>query len=226
MKVIIYARFSPRPDAAVSESNAAQFDLCRAYAMRMGWTVAGEHQDAAFSGDDEDRPGLWAALDALPRKAVLLVYKLDRLARSVYLSHLIEEELKKKGCRVVSVVGEGTGSNSPEDELIRRILQALAEYQKKAQAARTRAAMLRHQASGRRMSAQTPLGWKPDPADPARMIVDSAESKTLELVKKLNADGLGLRGIARKLNVLGLACRGRAWHHQAVKRILARATNL
>jgi site-specific DNA recombinase len=191
----------------------------------MGWTVEGEHQDAALSGDDEERPGLWAALDALPRKGVLLVYKLDRLARSVYLSHLIEQELKKKGCRIISVAGEGTWSNTPEDELVRRILQALAEYQKKAQAARTKAAMLRHQASGRRMSAQTPLGWKPDPANPARMIEDQAEGETLELVKRLDAEGLGLREIARKLNDLGHACRGRAWHHQAVKRILSRTSN-
>jgi site-specific DNA recombinase len=225
MKAILYARFSPRPDAAESESNAAQLDLCRAYVKRMGWTVEGEHQDAALSGDDEERPGLWAALDALPRKGVLLVYKLDRLARSVYLSHLIEQELKKKGCRIISVAGEGTWSNTPEDELVRRILQALAEYQKKAQAARTNAAMLRHQASGRRMSAQTPLGWKPDPANPARMIEDQAEGETLELVKRLDAEGLGLREIARKLNDLGHACRGRAWHHQAVKRILSRTSN-
>jgi site-specific DNA recombinase len=86
MKAIVYARFSPRPDAAESESNAAQLDLCRAYAKQMGWTVTDEHQDTALSGDDEDRPGLWAALDALPRKGVLLAYKLDRLARSIYLS--------------------------------------------------------------------------------------------------------------------------------------------
>jgi site-specific DNA recombinase len=226
MKAILYARFSPRPDAAESESNAAQLDLCRAYAKRMGWTVADEHQDAALSGDDEDRPGLWAALDALPRKSVLLVYKLDRLARSVYLSYLIEEEVRKKGCRIVSVVGEGTWSNTPEDELVRRILQALAEYQKKAQAARTKAAMLRHQATGRRMSKQTPLGWKPDPTNAARMIEDHGEGETLDLVKRLHADGLGLREIARKLNDLGHACRGRAWHHQAVRRILGRAINL
>ena len=72
MKVILYARFSPRPDAAESESNDAQFDLCRAHAKRMGWTVAGEYQDAARSGDDEDRPGLWAALDALTKGEVFL----------------------------------------------------------------------------------------------------------------------------------------------------------
>jgi hypothetical protein len=47
------------------------------------------------------------------------------------------------GRRIVSVVGEVTWSNTPEDELVRRILQALAEYQKKAPA-RTKAAMLRH----------------------------------------------------------------------------------
>jgi site-specific DNA recombinase len=132
--------------------------------------------------------------------------------------------VRTKGCRIVSVAGEGTWSNTPEDELVRRILQALAEYQKKAQAARTKAAMLRHQATGRRMSKQTPIGWKPDPANAARMIEDQAEGETLDLVKRLHADGLGLREIARTLNDLGRVCCGRAWHHQAV--ILGRAINL
>src|SRR5438105_1439384 len=49
-----------------------------------------------------------------------------------------------------------------------------ARRQKKAQAA-----------SGRRMSKQTPIGWKPDPANAARMTKDQAEGETLELVKTL-----------------------------------------
>ena len=130
----------------------------------------------------------------------------------------------------MSVVGEGTWVDSPEDELVRRILQALAEYQKKAMNARTKAAALRHQASGRAHEPRhgrhgavcTPLGWKPDPENSARMIEDLDELETLALVKRLRAEGVGLREIARQLNDLGRACRGSAWHHQAVRRILAR----
>jgi hypothetical protein len=44
---------------------------------------------------------------------------------------------------------KGTASDSPEDVLTRRILQALADYQRKANAAPTRAMMQRHAASGR-----------------------------------------------------------------------------
>jgi hypothetical protein len=75
------------------------------------------------------------------------------------------------------------------------------------------------------MSGQSPLGWNTDPTNPARLVEDEAEQQSLGLVKRLYADGLGLRQIARTLNELGCRCRGRAWHHQAVKRILGRADN-
>ncbi len=117
-KVTCYARFSPRPDAATSESNDTQRDLCRAYATKQGWEIVAEFADAALSGKDHERPGLWAAMDALKRGMVLLVLKMDRLARDVYLSHTLDREILAKGARLVSVMNEGTWEDRPEDKLI------------------------------------------------------------------------------------------------------------
>jgi site-specific DNA recombinase len=218
VRVVLYARFSPRPDAAESESNVYQLDLCRLYAARQGWEIKGEFQDEALSGDDVDRRHLWEALDCLAKGDVLLVHRLDRLSRSEYMDWIIREAVAKAGARIVSVTGEGTASDSPEDLLIRRVLQALSEYVKRAQAARTKAAMLRHQANGRRMSREdrTPFGWQPDPRSPLnkhgkpgglRQVV--AEQALISRIKQLYAHGLGARAIARHLNAEGATCRGR-----------------
>lgn len=231
-RVIVYARFSPRPDAAESESNVYQLDLCRLYAARQGWEIKGEFQDDALSGDDVDRPHLWEALDCLAKGDVLLVHRLDRLSRSEYLDWIIKDAVAKAGARIVSASGEGTCSDSPEDLLIRRILQALSEYIKRAQASRTRAAMLRHQANGRRMSREdrTPIGWQSDPnsplnkhGKPSRLMQDPDEQAAIGRIKELHAQGLGPRAIARQLDAEGLTFRGRRWQHQMVARILKRA---
>ena len=231
MKSILYARFSPRPDANESESNATQLTACRALAIHFGWPTSIDHEfeDAALSGDDEERPGLWAAIAVLSPGDVLVVYKLDRLARSVYLSWVIEQEVAKRKARIVSVVGEGTASDSPEDVLVRRILQALAEYQKKAQAAITKARMRQHQANGRRMSSKPPYGWQADPTSPLNrhgkpgmMLPNDAELAAKKRIQELKAEGKGARAIAKALTAEGVPCRGRYWHHQTVQRILAR----
>jgi site-specific DNA recombinase len=223
-KARLYARFSPRPDAATSESNQTQLELCRAYAERQGWRIHPdwEFQDQALSGDDADRPGLWAAVDSLKKGDVLLVYKLDRLARKAYLALYLEEIVAKKGARIVSVIGEGTWNNTPEDELLRNMIQAFNSYIKRAQAARTKAAMRRHQATGRRMSFALPYGRKPDPGDPARMVDCAEEVATLARLRELAAEGLGCCAIARQLTQEGRKCRGKEWHHETIRRILDR----
>ena len=158
MEAVIYARFSPRRNGDTCESNDTQIELCQAYCERQKYPVGPILQDRALSGDNEDRPGLWDAVEALSRGDVLVVYKLDRLARSVYLSHIIERAIRKKGCKIVSVTGEGTWGDSLEDEFLRNILRAMAEFERKANNARTKAAMLRHQRKGRRMSNITIYG--------------------------------------------------------------------
>lgn len=222
IRAVIYTRFSPRRNADDSESIETQLDLCRAYCRRKGYAIASEHEDRAMSGSEEDRPGLWAAIENLRRGDLLIAYKLDRIARDVYLAELVQREATKRGATIETVEG-GANGVSPEQRMIRQVLQAFAEYERKVIAARTRAAMLRHQASGRRMSAQTPFGWTVDPDDSSRIVKDADEQTTIKRIVKLRENGLGYREIARDLETDGIDCRGGAWFHSTIKNILDRA---
>ncbi len=199
---ILYARFSPRKNANECESIEAQVDFCRAWCKKNNVKVVGEFADRALSGADEDRPGLWAAIAALERGYVLVVYRLDRLARSVYLSDIIERTVNKRKATFLSIAGEGTWSDSDEDFLIRKILQALAEYERKVIGARTRAAMLRHQAHGRLMGSIPPYGFKLDPDNSRRIIKNPYERIIINEIKRLDSKGLSLRKIAAELTNL------------------------
>ncbi len=55
MRAVIYARYSS--DNQRIESIEDQFEVCRRYIARMGWTLAGTYDDAAISGSNRFRPG-------------------------------------------------------------------------------------------------------------------------------------------------------------------------
>lgn len=219
--VIIYTRFSPRPDSDTTESCETQEEQCRDYARNRQWLIRAVYEDRSHSGSELDRPGLWDAVESLRARWVLLVYRCDRLARDVYLDHLIRRRVTQRGARIYSVCGEGTWTDSPEDELIRNVLSCLAEYQRKANAARTKAAMRRHQLSGRRMGSVCPYGWRDDPSNAARMLPNDEERETMAIIASLAEEGMHLRAIARELAILGRRSRsGALWHPQSIARIL------
>jgi DNA invertase Pin-like site-specific DNA recombinase len=56
---VIYARFSPLPDAQECDSVARQRERCRAYCQAHGYDVIAEKHDEDMSGGRADnRPGL------------------------------------------------------------------------------------------------------------------------------------------------------------------------
>jgi len=86
------------------------------------------HQDKA-SGARDDRPGLKACLDDLRQGDMLVVWKLDRLGRS--LPHLlaIVTDLKKRGVAFRSLT-EQMDTTTPHGELLFGIFGSLAQYER------------------------------------------------------------------------------------------------
>jgi len=220
-KCILYARFSPRRNADQCESIECQLDYCREYCKQHSYEIVGEYEDRAISGAEEDRPGLWAAIEALKRGNVLIAYKLDRLARDVYLSELIRRSVEKKSATIEIVTGCENG-DTPEQKMIRQILQVFAEYERKVIAARTKAAMIRHQKNGRRMSDLTPYGWTRDPNNPAMMLRDPVEQNIIQRMIGLRNEGNSYRDIAKELTNQNITCRGGKWHHTTIMNALRR----
>jgi site-specific DNA recombinase len=232
-KAVIYCRFSPRRNAEECESNETQLHYCRDYCKKQGWKIVGEFSDESLSGDDMDRPGLWEAVELARRGVALVVYKADRIARLVLFEELVRAQVSKAGGRVITV--DGANGDNPQDTLLRQIMAAVSEYEKKVIAARTRAAMLRHQASGRAMSQIAPYGQKEGPVERwvdetgrqrerRTWVPDLDEQKIIKVIMAEHNRGEGLRPIARILNEKGLTARGKAWNHLLVRSIVRRAT--
>ena len=174
---VVYTRFSPRPDAAESESCDTQEAQCLAHVEDRGWRVRSLHRDEGVSGKAVDRPGLAVAIGALKKGDVLLVVRRDRLARDAFLAELIRRQVAARGARIHALQGEAVASDddSPEAAFVRHVLDGVAELERKLIGARTRTSMRTQQKAGKRVSYHAPFGWKVDPEDSTRLVRDEGE---------------------------------------------------
>jgi len=101
-----------------------------------------------MSGAKADRPGLADALGHLRRGDVLVVWKLDRLGRS--LKQLIEvaQDLEKRGIGLRSLL-EQIDTTTPGGKLVFHMFGALAEFERDLIRERTNAGLLSARARGR-----------------------------------------------------------------------------
>jgi len=111
-----------------SESDRQSTDLQRDALLAAGVDSRHLFEDHA-SGAKDDRPGLAKALEFVCAGDILVVWKLDRLGRS--LAHLLSivTSLKEKKAAFRSLT-EGMDTTTPSGELLFQIFGALAQYER------------------------------------------------------------------------------------------------
>ncbi len=219
MRAVAYLRVSTDEQ---SLGLKAQLDASRAHAERLGWELAGPFADEDVGGAVglERRPALLEALADMGEGDVLLIAKRDRLGREPMVIAMIEAAVRRKGGRIVSAAGEGTDDDSPSSILMRRMVDAFAEYERLIIKARTRAALAAKKRRGERTGG-IPFGH--DLAEDRKTLVENpAELEVLATIRLLKAGGLSLRKIAAELGRLGIPPKqgGPAWSHTAVAKLL------
>ena len=221
-KAIGYLRVSTEGQADSGLGLDAQRASVTTAAARLGLALADVFTDAGLSGslDLADRPGLFAAIEAMKRGDVLIVAKRDRLGRDVVAVAMIERLIGRKGGRVLSAAGEGTDNDDASSMLQRRILDAFSEYERLIIGQRTKAALKAKRERGER-AGNVPFGYRL--ADDGRsLIACDDEQRILELIRQLREAGYTLRAIADSLNADGYRTRrGSAWRHEYVANLAA-----
>jgi len=205
-----------------SLSPEAQREALDRWCADNGAELLSVHEDIDVSGGAplDKRPGLLAALTDLRElgAGVLLVAKRDRLAREPMVSAMAEAAAGRVGARVVSAAGEGTDGNGPADVLMRRMVDAFAEYERLIIGARTKAALAVKRAKGQRVGS-VPYGYRLAD-DGTHLEPDEPEQRTVALVRRYRDKGLTLRAIGQRLHRKGILPRsGKRWHPQTVARI-------
>jgi DNA invertase Pin-like site-specific DNA recombinase len=136
----------------VSKADGSQvLDLQRDALLAAGVSERHLYSDTA-SGKKDDRPGLSACLQALRESDTLVVWKLDRLGRS--LRHLVNVvyDLTNRGVgfRVLTGQGAAIDTTTPAGKLVFGIFASLAEFERDLISERTRAGLASARARGRK----------------------------------------------------------------------------
>jgi len=169
----------------VSKSDGSQLlDLQRDALIREGVDPDHIYEDRA-SGRLEARPGLSAMLKALRAGDVLVVWKLDRLGRS--LRHLVNtvQELEERGVAFKVLTGRGAAIDTatPAGKLVFGIFAALAEFERELISERTRAGLAAARARGRKGGA--PFKMTPAKIRLAMAAMGQPETKVADLCQEL-----------------------------------------
>jgi DNA invertase Pin-like site-specific DNA recombinase len=217
-----YLRVSTQDQAESGAGLAAQLDACRHFARSQDAELTAEFEDKGVSGAKglESRPGLLDAIATLNKGDVLVVAKRDRLGRDPIKVAMIESAVARKGARIVSAAGEGTDGDDPASVLMRRMIDAFAEYERLLIGARTKAALGAKKARGERTGA-VPYGYRLA-SDGVHLDPIAEEQKVIAEAHRLHKAGQSLRAIARELDRRGFVSRtGKTFLAEQVKRLLA-----
>ena len=102
------------------------------------------------SGASHDRAGLDACFKQLRAGDVLLVWRLDRLGRSVRHLVTLIDQLKELGVGFRSVCDGAIDTTTPSGELIFHVFSALAQFERRLIQERTKAGIAAARARGRK----------------------------------------------------------------------------
>ena len=109
----------------------AQKEAILAYARTQGIEVVAFFVDDGCSGATLDRPGLQQLLkeSSLKKFDMVLVAKMDRIARDLFYSLFVEKELLINGVEIVSV-SEPVSGNDPTNTAFRQLMGVFAQLEK------------------------------------------------------------------------------------------------
>ena len=203
MRYVIYLRVSTDEQADSRAGLNAQMDSCKTYIQRNGGEGFEVFSDEGISGaaGPEKRPGLLQAIASLGKGDALIVSKRDRLGRDPIVTAMIESAITRKGAVVISAPGEGTDGNTPSDVLMRRMIDAFAEYERLIIKARTSSALQAKKTRSERVGS-IPYGYQLS-SDGIHIEENPAEQEVIAEVKRLSAAGLNLPAICRELERKG-----------------------
>lgn len=166
----------------------AQREACEAYVRSQageGWSLLREaYDDGGFSGGSIERPALKRLLSdvAAGRIDVVVVYKVDRLTRSLADFAKIVEAFDAKGVSFVSVT-QAFNTTTSMGRLTLYVLLSFAQFEREVTGERIRDKIAASKAKGMWMGGLLPLGYDA-PTDPVTraLVVNTVEAETVRLI--------------------------------------------
>jgi site-specific DNA recombinase len=222
MRATGYLRVST--DAQAGEDRfglESQTQAIQKFAEDQGYELVSWYSDAGVSGGTLKRPELQRLLEDSRRGLfeIVLVAKIDRIARDLNAQLWLEKELLRSSVEIVSVAEPFRGQD-PINRLFRQIIGAFAEFEKAQIADRMSGGRKVKASQGKYAGGGTPLGYKTQ-RGLGRYLLDPEKAMVVKRTFEMAGEGLNLQEIADHLNEEGMStAHGNDFHRTQVRRIL------
>ena len=195
-RVAVYARVSTK-----DQSTKGQVDQLTSYCQARGWSDVAVSRDDGISGVRDNRPELDRLRQGMANGEfdAIVVFKMDRLGRSLGMILRLWDEADAAGVRVI-VIDQGIDTSTPAGRLQRNMLAALAEFERELILERTRAGIARARTLGKRFGA--PRKISEAVAREVRARRDRGESLRM-ISQRMNIKLGGVRSVLRRDPVPG-----------------------
>jgi len=188
----------------------AQREACSAYVLSQageGWGVLPTlYDDGGYSGGNLDRPALRQLLTDIDAGLVdtIVVYKIDRLTRSLADFAKIVERLDAAGANFVSVT-QAFNTTTSMGRLTLNVLLSFAQFEREVTGERIRDKIAASKAKGMWMGGGLPLGYDA-PTDPMTraLVVNEAEAGTVRTIFTQYLELGSVHTLQQRLNDQGL----------------------
>lgn len=205
MKAALYIRVSTDEQAKEGYSIPAQRERLLAYAHSQGWAISDEYVDEGRSGKDILRPQLQRLLTDLPSNKfdVVLVYRLDRLTRSVLDLYSLLQKFDAFQVTFKSAT-EVYDTTTAMGRLFITLVAALAQWERENLGERTRLGKEQKVKQGKRAGGRPPFGYQ---LEQGNLVVHRGEAEVVRQIFHLYLSCQNMNTVAEKLFQLGIVTR-------------------
>jgi site-specific DNA recombinase len=193
----------------------AQHEACAAFILSQkneGWTALPIlYNDGGFSGGTMDRPALKLLLSDITegKVDVVVVYKIDRLTRSLFDFAKIVEAFEAKGVSFVSITQQFNTSTSM-GRLTLNVLLSFAQFERELAGERIRDKIAASKKKGMWMGGLPPLGY--DVKD-RKLVVNAEEARTVLHIFRRYIELKSVRALKTELEEAGIRSKRRTYSY-------------
>ncbi|WP_243295915.1 recombinase family protein [Geothrix mesophila] len=203
MRCAIYTRKSTAAGLEKDfNSLDAQREACEAYIktrVHEGWEALTEpFDDGGYTGANTDRPAFQKLLTWISRKRVdvVVIYKVDRLSRSLVDFAQVMEHFNKYGIGFVSVT-QHFSTTEPVGRLTLNMLMSFAEFEREMIAERIRDKIRATRLKGQWTGGNAPLGYR---SERSHLLVHEEEAPWVKQIYQWYLEGVSALVIGQRLN--------------------------
>ncbi len=210
IRCAVYTRKSTE-DGLEQDFNSldAQFEACAAYVASQkaeGWLLSpSRYDDGGLSGGTLERPAVTRLLADIEAGKIdrIVVYKIDRLTRSLSDFAKIVDKLDAVGASFVSVT-QSFNTATSMGRLTLNMLLSFAQFEREVTAERIRDKIAASKRKGLWMGGSVPFGYQPDGRT---LSIDETEAPIIRKIYEMYMDSGSVRAVTEQADSLGFKTR-------------------